>query len=312
MKKNQRLTVFAIMLLLSIYMVACAGDTVYPSSEILFISEKGMGFINPNGADPSFVTVDRGLSLFFWGKPMITSDGMQVILLGSQASYPVQAGNIYIAKPGTSPFHCKQWGRSSISLSEDQKHVFAESEQGIMKHAIKDCGKDTNPTKIYEGIFGKLSPDEKFVAQVNWVAERQAMINVKNIETGKEIIVMEGNLPAWSRDSQSLAYTGIDGIYVFHIAKAEEPQKVATHLSPTGPDYPLYYERSPWYYPPVASWSPDGRWLVYHVYGSTTPNQAAISVSVYDIYNINLVTGEKTKLFGGGIFPFWRSPADKE
>jgi hypothetical protein len=283
----------------------------YPFSEIIFISEQGLGFINSNGTDLVLMPLHRSSGTSFFGRPMITGDGMQLILLGSQATYPVQTGSIYTARPGQPILHCKQWGRGFVWLSEDQQYVFTDSMEGIVKYAINDCGRDTSPADVYDGVFGVLSPDETHAVNVRWEKEKKAKLGLVNIQTSEEIIVGEGNFPSWSRDSQSLAYTGADGIYVYHVASGKS-EKISEHFHPSGKEYPLYYERSPWYYPPVVSWSPDGKWLVYHIHGNTHPKQATISILVYDICKINLLTGDETKLFGGGFSPYWRWPAAEE
>jgi hypothetical protein len=71
-----------------------------------------------------------------------------------------------------------------------------------------------------------------------------------------------------------------------------------------------YYPYNDEYNPPIVSWSPDGQWLVYHVYnehlaGSIFPGEPS------SIFKVNVITGEEIKIIDGEISPSWRWPVEE-
>jgi hypothetical protein len=92
----------------------------------------------------------------------------------------------------------------------------------------------------------------------------------------------------------------VDGIYIVQNNPNAKPKRLVPLESPE-PDVaaPVYKNYPPdHYYPPIASWSPDGKWLVYHMYLGTDGE--------YSIYKVNVETGETTKLIDNGYSPSWR------
>jgi Tol biopolymer transport system component len=53
---------------------------------------------------------------------------------------------------------------------------------------------------------------------------------------------------------------------------------------------------------PFPSWSPDGKWLVYH--RCSKPECALIDD--YDIYKVEIATGIEYKIIEHGVFPDWK------
>ena len=49
-------------------------------------------------------------------------------------------------------------------------------------------------------------------------------------------------------------------------------------------------------------WSPDGQWLVYHLWENKQ----------YNIHKLNLETGEDEVIFEGGLYPHWRWASESE
>ena len=125
-----------------------------------------------------------------------------------------------------------------------------------------------------------------------------------------------GDFPVWSRDGQWLAYTGADGIYIVQNSLKAEP-RLLVHLESPEPSIsvpvPVYeYYPAKEYYPPIASWSSDGQWLVYHAHNTNPVDTHAGSwAKYYSIFKVNVNIGEVTKLLDGGYSPFWRWPVEE-
>jgi Tol biopolymer transport system component len=112
-------------------------------------------------------------------------------------------------------------------------------------------------------------------------------------------VVGPGIAPSWSPDGNSIAYRGLEGIYITR-ADATENHLVVEHA----------ILREPWDFedwPPFPSWSPDGEWLVYHKCLSITgARDDCTRKEDFAIFKLNVESGEETKIIDGGLNPYWR------
>jgi hypothetical protein len=292
----------------------------FPKADIVFVSNKGLGFVNADGSNLTYVPFRvkdiRGNSQ--WWRPVMTGDNRSIIVkVGNGRSHVYNPTLLSIWKSGEFPVLCKQWGPQQMAyLSADQQYISISTEQGVALYELDDCGADdAYPAITYENAFGVFSPDLKYstnVVRLSPMPEDDRFVILRDMDSGNERTVGLGAYEAWSRDSQWLAYTGKDGIYVFNVLTQSEPQRAVLYTNPyefkNDPTYSAgeYYRISP-----EASWSPDGKWLVYHrwlgtdYYTGTDPASSAI-------YKLNLETGEETKIIDGGMYPYWRWPAIEE
>lgn len=214
-------------------------------------------------------------------------------------------------RTGEYPVLCTQWGEQYMPvLTADQSHIFIRTAQGMALYTLDSCGTGNGPLKVYENIFGVPSPDLQYIAYTNdttAISGDDRSIVVHNMSNKEERIVGSGDYPAWSRDSRWLAYTGKDGIYVVNVAKGGQPQRIILYPNPAGKMDPTYSDIND-NVPPEASWSADGKWLVYHRWmmkgnGDDFP-------SYYSIFKVNIGSGEEIKIIEHGIYPSWRWPAE--
>ena len=287
-----------------------APDT-FPVANIVFHGGGGLGFINADGSDAT--TVSFRLPKFdlyaSWGSPIIVGNETLIV---TNALYPGREGNIFGTRAGEIVVECN-WG-GIVRLAADGRHILIETEQGQEKYLPEDCGTGNPPEKVYVGVFGALSPNEQYAADVHWI-EDKANIVLRDLKAEGERIIGEGDFPAWSQDGQWLAYTGVDGLYIIQPNVVEaEPKRVVFLESPEpSVKVPVYRDYPPdQYYPPIVSWSSDGKWLVYHVYSNSSVNNDAENVAkYYSIYKVNVTTGETMKLLDGGYSPFWLWPVEE-
>lgn len=297
----------------------------FPDADIVFVSNKGLGFVNADGSNLTYVPITvkdiRGEKSQWW-RPVITGDNRTVIVkVGDERFHVYNPTLLSIWKSGELPMLCKQWGAQQMAyLSEDQRYISTFTEQGIALYSLEDCGvDDAQPVLTHEGIvFGILSPNLKYsvyLSSQGGVSDDDLFIILRDLDSGEERTVGLGAYEAWSRDSQWLAYTGKDGIYIVNILMQSEHQQVVEYTNPFYEDEienkPTYFAGEYYRIPPEASWSPDGKWLVYHrwtgtdYHTGTNPNYNAI-------YKLNIETGEETKILDGGMYPSWRWPAAEE
>jgi hypothetical protein len=290
-----------------------SAKTGFPQADIVYVSA-GLGFVNADGTDgvvlPFWLrSVDFARD---WQTPMITGDGRMIFVLFGGA--PGYQGEILAVQAGQEAMDCKWEG--SVQITADGSYILVDTGNAVHRYQPEDCGTGNTPEKVYSGVSGALSPDEEQVADVRFEsgAGSRIIIILHHIPTGKERLVGEGMFPVWSRDGEQLAYTGPDGIYVVQNRPEAEPRRlVALEGSQADPSAPVYEEdRYNQYYPPMPSWSPDGQWLVYHVFNSSPVNPAAGAwAQYYSIFKVNVNTGETMKLLDGGYSPFWRWPAEE-
>ena len=289
----------------------------FPPSEIVYDvqregEERMLGFVNADGlnssqfpfriAPPSLVST--------WGQPLITMDNKTLIVYELSVTIDSEGGrNIFAAHPGEIAVDCGWWGVTR--LAPDGIYIHVETKQGLEEYSPEDCGTENNPQKIYSGVFGALSPDRQYSAELKYQTEDTdtiVYIYIRNLKTGEERNIGEGRYPVWSGDGQWLAYTGRDGIYIFQNQPSAEPRRLVTLEGPDpdkGKSVYWFNASAPMrYYPPVVSWSPDGQWLVYHTYSRLG------ETAQYSIYKVNVNTGETVKIIDDGMSPFWRWPEE--
>jgi hypothetical protein len=283
-----------------------------PQADIIYQRDEELGFINADGSNASRVPfrIPMKTTLSELGRPFIA--GASQLLVVSDNPYPL-IGNIYVVRPGQGAVDCGWWGNARPAA--DGRHIFLETEQGQEKYLPEDCGTGKLPEKVFQGVTGPLSPDERYAAEVRPGSEQGTVsLFIREIETGEERVVGEGRFPAWSRDGGWLAYTGPDGIYLVRNSPDAQPRRLVALaiLRPEIGGKVYIDERAVLYYPPIASWSPDGQWLVYHEYHTNPVDASAqFAAKYYSIVKVNVETGETIKLLDGGFFPSWRWPVEE-
>jgi hypothetical protein len=284
----------------------------FPEADIVYHAS-GFGFVNADGSGATSVRFATGYNDLYgsWQDPLITGDGRMILVTHTIAAG--SPGLIFAAPAGGEPVNCGWSGR--ISLAGDEIHVLVNTDVEILKYRLEDCGSGHAPVTIYREMPGFLSPDAMQVAQVERSnADAGPRIRVRDLQTGDAWEVGVGDFLVWSPNGEWLAYTGVDGIYIVQNSPDSQPQRLVymENPYPALPDpHPVYAShRAIEYNPPIASWSPDGKWLVYHHYRPDPPfPEAGLWLEHYAIYKVNVQTGEIIKLVDAGYSPSWRGPA---
>lgn len=285
-----------------------AAPKIFPDREIIYIGGEGLGFIDADGLNPEtfrFRALEH--SVLDEGMEIYIMPGDHNALVTIDTGYSTFQGSVLIAHPGELAVNCGWDG--TVLLAPDQKHILIGTEQGYEEYLLTDCGTANSPGRYIHGVSGILSPDERYSVdtQYSWSEEdgNKFDLIIHDLGSGEERVIENGRFPVWSRNSQRLAYTGVDGIYVIQNNPSAESQRVIT-IEMSNLYIPLYdYGR----YPPVASWSPDGEWLVYHVYHEPLTDEDG-NEYYYSIFKVNVETGIANKLLDNGMFPYWIWPVN--
>jgi hypothetical protein len=324
-----------VMIIISMFSLACVfccsvvinthypqdtyAPAIFPDTEIVYTVYKGLGFVNSDGSlfsnlDFAVKIVGDRLSGYSGriAQPVITANDQVIARIYPADFFNVRPYYLALWRTNAPPIVCKQWGEQrTLLLSSDQRHVFIQTEQGLELYTLESCGTDDPPVKVYENVFGIPSPNLQYVAYVKHTGEwdDKRFIVVRELSSSVEFVVGEGDYPAWSRDSQWIAYTGEDGIYIVRVIKGTKPRRLILYLNPSGTAH-LAYRVVDDIWPPEVAWSPDGKWLVYHKL-AIADYVHAIAPSDYAIYKLNIETGEEIKIIDGGMYPYWRWPAEQ-
>ncbi|MBN2118128.1 MAG: PD40 domain-containing protein [Anaerolineales bacterium] len=320
---------FCLLLLLGFCLIlvglACSAGTpaetrapeIFPGTDLVFTSSKGIGFVNADGSDRSSLSMTTkmpyGMENQIW-RPVITGDDRALIVkIGDKFEHVYALKELVLWKAGELPVPCLQWQAQQMAyLSANQQQIFIQTKQGTARYNLSSCGTNDAPIETYDGILGIPSPDLQYIASVDELDDprHNRAVVVRDMESGETQVVGEGNYPAWSRDSQWLAYTGPDGIYAFNVETDIQPRRVIFYPNLFDEQYPTYFGAAPWRIPPEVSWSPDGKWLVYHKWVGTDYN-TGIDPSSNTIYKLDIETGEETEIIDHGMYPSWRWPVEE-
>lgn len=302
----------------SVFPAETRAPVMFPETDIVFVASGGkVGFVNVDGNNPEYLSLvvkGYGNPNMVWPwRPVVTGDNRTLIVKMIEFVEFVSSPSLLATwHTDTIPTLCDNWlYQQAPLLTTDQQHIFIQVEKGIAIYTLDSCGTEEQPVKVFESIAGIPSPDFKYVAYASRTDDlyHNRAIFIKDIDNGNERIIGEGNFPIWSRDSKWLAYTGPDGIYVYHISEDVQPRRMAIYLHPDNIAFPLYLGGTE-HIPPEVSWSPDGKWLVYHKW-TGTEFSGVVNPSDYAIYKLNIETGEETKIIDGGMYPSWRWPAEQ-
>lgn len=270
---NTKIVLFCAFLLLMSIACGMLNETrapeTFPNTDIIFSAPDGIGFVNADGTNLSSLGFVAELS---YGKedqawrPVITADSKIIVVKAADIFWHAPSPHALVVwRANETPTFCDNWLHQRIPLlTKDQEYIFIQIEENLNVYSLNSCGTQDPPTEIYQETVGVFSPDLKYISYVRQ-SDRwsKGYVVVKQVNSAKEFFVGEGSFPSWSLDSKWIAYTGVDGIYIVSIEDLKKPKQILKYLNPRGSLFGLY-EYVTYHIPPEPSWSPDGKWLVYH------------------------------------------------
>lgn len=280
-----------------------------PNTDIVFQTmayDNGQGysfaFVNADGSDLTVVELNQGVGAAIL--PAWSADGKTLIFRGEVRIPDVNyLGRFFVLRAGQSltmcpPEHTQGGGPLFITADGKQAvmNVAPELPDKLVLLNLNNC-EITNTFLTVRAFGGAITSSKREV--VFWQEED---IGVFDLDFATHTIVGHGIAPRWSPDDQWIAYTGRDGIYVVKRDGTGSRRIVlykAYRQYWTGPAY------EDW--PPLPSWSPDGKWLVYHK--CMLPDDQVCeksNVSQYAIFKVNVETGVEMRIVDGGLNPYWR------
>ncbi len=317
-------------------------DKPFPERDIIFLRKWGgneLGFINADGSGLEYVRLDtsHGLKRFLYGDTMPglrsyftwSSDGKAVFMNTSKfnTGFPAmlevdgRQGILYTLDSGFENLSLYGEHTRYVSVIPGTRQaLFGDAHQAFPHEAVLGMVELDRETVFLVRYIENLASDEQIdliigpnpwcnedalVFAYHSYANRTQLIKHRivlyNILDNRESIVLEtsanhpadDSYPSCSPNGHWVAYTSHDGIHLVH-PDGSDMRKIETTSQ--------YYENGF----PVASWSPDGQWIVYH----DCIDAELCQKGEMAIFKYNVETGERVKLTDEGVYPYWRQPAE--
>lgn len=313
-----------ILILVSIFFLiqlACsssARDTLtltLPDRDILFQANNGddnaLGFINADGSAAVLLnTGEIAMTQPVWSQDkaqiyyhtVTRAPGMQKIGYG-----PI--GMLATEKPGTQNCNVDRTNAWVVYPIESTGAVIYTNDVQIIELDYSRCRQERVLVDYHDnpnvGIPSFTVSDDRSTLLYEKMDESSGVLVSTLIsldlekETSTELlfdavendIITDGVSYTLSPDNQMIAIVRSDGIFVMNRDGSDIRHILKETLFESYSDFPT----------PIADWSPDGKWLVYHKLESDSYFRG----SDFSIYKLNVVTGEEVKLYDGGMYPYW-------
>jgi len=297
--------------ILILYFIFIHPVPAFPDTDIVYLnnlSRTELGFVNQDGSAKQFIEMGPRLSKSVW-----SADGKTLYLLETGQGVD-GGGDISIWKEGKRKHTCidPDWvgftnfagfipsSRSRAIVTSHYFQIWLIDIQKCQKIEVLVDKIDSYYNDIRIDIYGgSLSPDGKYLLYTKEVlhygGKYEYSILKLDLVTRETISIGEGINPRWSPDGSKVAYLQLDGIYVM-LADGTQPRRIITHDFLDDPNLGSFSIITP-----EPNWSPDGEWLIYHLWIHRSPGNNGA-----DIFKLNIASGEEIKVADDGLYPYWR------
>jgi hypothetical protein len=297
LKNNNLVLLFCLVGLCVMILTNCKPPIIgnFPDVEILYVKSSGsLGFIQPDGSQPSEQNVSNDLSHPVWYQDTVYFREGQGYNVSTLSSLP-QGKPKHVCKIDDNNFVNTIGGRKTgngytglIINQNDLRIVLYDIEHCQVKETYVQVPKIEG--HINEWILGaSLSPDENhliYTYETGQGDNADYSIRIMDLTTGKTSEIGKGEYPIWSPSGKLIAYLDKVAMYTM---KPDGTQNKLVIL--TGYNSSLLSQVT-------MSWSPDDRFIVYDMRGE--------NIQVKNIYIVELSTGKVNMIASGGVQPFWR------
>ncbi len=280
----------------------------FPNRDIVFEANYGkkyaLGFINADGSSPAiFPTGSLRITLPVWSQDkkriyFHTEDAMD-----DTTEMEPSLGGFGILQTGYGTdafFSCENDWTVYPTQSEGVVFYSTQTQLGLLN--INGCKPEkilvdfSKRTDVYMEGFS-LSRDQRFILYSEFDSNSiigTSTINRLDLQNGETQLIGEGTNAVISPNGRQISFVRPDGIYLMNF-DGSSVRKLVDYRSI---NYPTYEQLTP-----VPNWSPDGSWLVYHK--CVVVDSICNVGNNFDIYKLNVASGIETKLYDGGLYPYW-------
>jgi Tol biopolymer transport system component len=281
----------------------------FPNTDIVYqtgsLNEPKMGFVNSDGTNSTVIKIDQ-----LRAKPIWSIDGKTIYTLNFSGRGG-DRGRISIIPEGKRSHECRGWNPvetigSIVAEGNSTRAVINNNEYQILLVDIDRCTQidkyiEISNTDNSKRLLGaSLSSDGKRLIYSELTnkgtSNAEYSINLFDIDSRQIKEIGHGAYPIWSPNDQLIAFIDLDGIYVM-AADGSQIRQLAKHDLSNPPFYPKEIMIAP----PNPRWSPDGKWLVYHICV-----EQCLGAGNDSIFKIEVATGNETEIVDDGQYPYWR------
>ena len=311
MKRTNHWILFSALLLSISVLVACIFlpperfDTPIPDREIVFVSDNFIGFIHPDGS--GFVKIEGAPSRLWWGG----KGADYLVWIGPRGEVFFTKGNDYLKV-------CSRfwvWEMGSVPGTDDIIAVVrgGEASQRLVRINFKRCRLvedyleetrylelGTNPAYENFIVFSRTERKMNRPVKTEIVlldTNTSELRVLKTLDITNNDIQSPYRAPTFSPEGKWIAYTDVNSIRLMRPDGTEDHELV---------NVKGWYENGSFSWPPAASFSPDGQWIVFHRCSGEKCSGNDQHFGPGWIYKVNVQTQEETMLFDNGGNPVWR------
>ena len=306
MKKS---TIFAFILLV-ILTSTCSGSIDYPETDLIYnaTSRDGfsIGFVNADGSANEVRETSPQYCMPVW------FNGGTEIAYGNNYGDPfipqMGAARLYIISEGGGTRRCEieDWTDHTILDMVSAESSIALMVDGRSTLWLVDLNNCESIRSIYTfDEYGPTLPGASLTSDEEYLAYS---LDSRSDDTGPTITLLNlatkemenlglGVRPQFSPDDRSLAFAWIDGIHIYDLNTHE----VRTLLPYVWPTYSGTGSSGDFN---TIQWSPDGQWIAFDI--CNEGDCYGMAATEYDIYIINIATGETHIVVEDGAQPYWR------
>jgi Tol biopolymer transport system component len=282
------------------------GEIVYQGEEVKNYPHYQLGFVDSNGKNNQIIKPNRQFA-----KPVWSVDGTFLYGLssneGTYYGYPAY-WDLQKRRFGICSRHLPYFDQIQGEGNPENPYevivqdifiiVVMDLSQCIQVRTLVDYSAQLENYSIAGFSYNYSKQELIYGIVLNQSTEPTYRLMHLNLKTGKEIQIGEGINPTWSPDGTKVAYIGLDGLYLIKFSG----EKLIIENLVKQQIFDPSIIGSAWNSTPMPSWSPDGKWLVYH---RCNINEVCTWEDT-QIYKISSNGGDEIAIVQGGEFPSWR------
>jgi hypothetical protein len=278
-------------------------DIVYQADHKVFNTDPpgSIGFVNADGSGNMIISLSDIAT-----QPMVIDNGRTLVLKLTNTPNLIDYGYPEFITNSPNKYLVCNWeippmqysmpvpnSKYIIGFSYQQNIFLADRQTCRIKKYIWGSPFNSNYNK---GIFiGMATPSNDGREIVFDAGKRgnERQIYILDLKSGKvDQTGITGFLPTFSPDDRQIAYFYDNSLFISNSDGSE--QKSILTFSPPFSDYSNGLT-------PIPFWSPDGKWILYH----KCINTECIQRKDFDIFKVNVETGEEVLIVKAGLYPTW-------
>lgn len=298
--KNKEITlVFSYLLIL--ILSACQSPWEQPIGEfeIVYYVNGDLGFVMANGENNHVLDFGEMFRIPTWSMDGKILYGLSGYPSDSPAYWDIEKGQYKVCEWKKYPLLETVEPSGNI---DNPYEVIMQNNREVILLNLENCEQirtlvDFNDQEVlidgisYSTVTHKLVFGLEILPYTN--RKYKIMITDENFQNMQELA--QGIHPTWSPDGSTIAYLGSDGVYLVNADGTNNRRLTDEQVFST------WASGNTSTTTPIPRWSPDGKWIIYHLCKKGVCHDAEA-----EIFKVNISSGQVIKILTGGTDPNWR------